>query len=395
MVTFSVTMSVFIFIILLNLCKKSKDNMPDEEEQSKYQYILEFPSNYKFSKAYLNDGFITMEPLYRKLNDYCQQNNVYNYGVIVSLSGGVDSMVTFALLLHLQQIYNFPIYTATIDYGLRPESKDESDFIEKYTKQFNIKSYIINITGLSRKKGNSEEKQYTPSNSRSEFEEETRNIRFQTYEKIMIENRMSYDTGVFVAHHMDDIVENIFTNSMRGANLLDLEVMKSVNRINGIKLFRPFLEFKKQTIYNFAHTYNIPYFKDTTPKWSKRGKMRNEIFPLLDNVFGNGWRDKLKQLGDQSNQWNDYITNYVINPWFKEITFEKNHIMIPKKNHPKIIYSLVIMKALHSIGLNMLKNRSVDKIHELSQLDTSPKLVSLDGNRMASLKDNHIVIVYK
>jgi len=392
LVTFTVSASVFIFIILLNLYKKFiKYYIVEEIQQPKYQYLLEFPSNYKFSQTFLNNSFITMESLYIKLNEYCKKHNVYRNGVVVSLSGGVDSMVTFALLLYLQKQNYFPIYTATIDYGLRTESKDESKFIEEYTKQFNIKSYIIDIntiTGLSRKKEDS-------SNSRTEFEEETRNIRFETYKKIMIENKMNPETGVFVAHHMDDIVENIFTNSMRGANLLDLEVMKSMNRINGVKLFRPFLEFKKDSIYNFAHMYNIPYFKDTTPKWSKRGKMRNEIFPLLDNVFGNIWRDKLKQLGDQSNQWNDYINNYVINPWFDEVKFEKNHIMIPIKNHPKIIYSNIIMKVLHSIGMNMLKKTSIDKVYDLIQNKTVGRLVTLDGNRLASLNENNIVILHK
>ena len=131
-VTFTVSFSMVLFTILLVLCKKStKEPVKNEVEQSKYQYLLEFPPNYKFSQSFLKDSFITMNPLYRKLNEYCKEHGVYRNGVIVSLSGGVDSMVTFALLLHLQSINYFPIYTATIDYGLRTESKDESKFIEK------------------------------------------------------------------------------------------------------------------------------------------------------------------------------------------------------------------------------------------------------------------------
>ena len=98
---------------------------------------------------------------------------------------------------------------------------------------------------------------------------------------------------------------------MRGANLLDLEVMKPISKIHGVNLYRPFLGFKKQVIYDFAHKYGVPYFLDTTPKWSKRGKMRNEIFPLLDSVFGVDWRNKLKQLGTQSNERGNYINDYI------------------------------------------------------------------------------------
>ena len=238
------------------------------------------------------------------LDEFCIKNSLKDKAIIISLSGGVDSMVTLAILIYLQKTYNFTIFTASIDYGLRNESNDESEFLIQYTKTFGIKSYVSYVRGFSRKKNDS--------GSRSEFEEESRNLRFNTYKKIIDENNLEKDTGVFVAHHQDDIVENIFTNSMKGANLLDLEVIKEINTIHNVKIFRPFIGFKKQVIYDFAHKYGIPYFLDTTPKWSKRGKMRNEIFPLLDSVFGQDWRNKMKQLGSQSNEWGNYIDKYII-----------------------------------------------------------------------------------
>ena len=33
---------------------------------------------------------------------------------------------------------------------------------------------------------------------------------------------------------------------------------------DGVDIWRPFLNISKQTIYNFAEMYKIPYFKDTT-----------------------------------------------------------------------------------------------------------------------------------
>jgi tRNA(Ile)-lysidine synthetase-like protein len=310
------------------------------------------------------------------LDDFCKNNSLKNKGIIVSLSGGVDSMVTLAILIYLKKSYNLTIYTASIDYGLRKESNDESNFLIQYTKMFGIKSYVSYVQGLSRKKENS--------GSRSEFEEESRNLRFNTYKKIIQENELDNNTGVFVAHHQDDIIENIFTNSMRGANLLDLEVIKETNTIHNIKIFRPFIGFKKQVIYDFAHKYGIPYFLDTTPKWSKRGKMRNEIFPLLDSVFGQDWRNKMKQLGSQSNEWGNYIDKYIINPWLSEVKKGPAGIIIPLKDQPILIYSNVIMKSLHSISQQMIKNTSVDKINNLIKTKHN-KIVTLDGTRICAL----------
>ncbi len=337
---------------------------------NRYQYLLQSPNNYNFDSNYLDLIKYDSSPLIKCLDDFCKNNSLKDKGIIISLSGGVDSMVTLAILMYLQKTYNFTIYTASIDYGLRNESKDESTFLIQYTKTFGIKSYVSYVKGFSRKKNDS--------GSRSEFEEESRNLRFNTYKKIIQENELGIDTGVFVAHHQDDIVENIFTNSMRGANLLDLEVMKETNTIHNVKIFRPFIGFKKQVIYDFAHQYGIPYFLDTTPKWSKRGKMRNEIFPLLDSVFGQDWRNKMKQLGSQSNEWGNYIDKYIINPWLYQVKKGKAGIIIPLKDQPILIYTNIIMKSLHSISQCMLKKTSLDKIDNLLSTKHN-KLVSLDG----------------
>lgn len=351
---------------------------------NRFQYLLQSPNNYQFDSQYLDQVKYDSTPLIKCLDDYCRNNSLKDKGIIISLSGGVDSMVTLAILIYLQKKYNFTIYTATIDYGLRNESNDESEFLIQYTKTFGIKSYVSYVKGFSRKKNDS--------GSRSEFEEESRNLRFNTYKKIIQENELGIDTGVFVAHHQDDIVENIFTNSMRGANLLDLEVIKEVNTIHNVKIFRSFIGFKKQVIYDFAHQYGIPYFLDTTPKWSKRGKMRNEIFPLLDSVFGQDWRNKIKQLGNQSNEWGNYIDKYIINPWLSEIKKGKAGLIIPIKDQPILIYSNVIMKSLHSISQSMLKRSSLDKINDLL-INKHTKLVTLDGSRICILIDSKLIII--
>lgn len=359
----------------------------NKSQENRFQYLLEKPNNFKFDKEYLNSVINSSSPLIKCLDEYCKSHSVYSNGAIVSLSGGVDSMVTLAILIHLQQTYKFPIYTASIDYDLRNESKDESQFLIEYTKIFGIKSYVSYIKGISRKKEDS--------GSRSEFEEESRTLRFNTYKKIIEENGLSKECGVFVGHHKDDLIENIFTNSMKGGNLLDLEVMKSESNIHGINLYRPFLSFRKSVIYDFAHKFNVPYFLDTTPKWSRRGKMRNEIFPLLDSVFGMDWHNKLKMLGDQSNEWGDYFSKYVISPWLEEVSIGSRGIIIPIKSQPKLIYSNVILKSLHNLGEPMIRRTSMDKIMELITNKQSNKVITLDGTRMASLiKNNTYLMIF-
>ena len=369
---------VILSITLIYLYNKYQYNI-------NYRYLLESPKNYSFNNQFIKN--IENNPLVECMHDFCIKNNIYTNGIIVSLSGGVDSMVVLAIMLHLQTKYSFKIFTATIDYGLRDESKYESEFLKKHTKMFGIKSYVSYIEGISRKQNDS--------CKRNEFEEASRNLRFDTYKKIMQENNLT-DCGVMVAHHKDDIVENIFTNIMKGGNILDLEVMKQKSVINGVNILRPLLEFKKQVIYDFAHTYDIPYFLDTTPKWSKRGKMRNEIFPLIESVFGDNWTCKFKMLGNQSNEWSSYINDYIVNPWFSEIEFGTYGFIIPIKNdQPQIIFSNVLLKGFHKIGENMIKKTSQDKLINYINMKNNQKQITLDSGRMGLLiKNNQYLMIF-
>lgn len=325
---------------MLFCCKRKKNILS----------LLEFPKTYYFGMENIKNISLSNE-LVKTIDTFCIDNNVYKNGAIVSLSGGVDSMVVLAILIRLSIIHNFPIYACSINYNNREEQKDELDFLKDYCAKNNIKFYSSTVQQLTRKKDNS--------GSRTEYEEESRKIRFDLYQNILDTTQC---TGVFVGHHKDDIIENIFTNSMKGGNLMDLEVTKEVNCIHGVNIFRPLLSYHKDVIYNLSHTYNIPYFLDTTPTWSRRGQMRNDIFPLLDKVFTTSWRLKLKNLGDQSNEWSNFVNNYVIDPWFKTITIGKYGFIMEFKDYPKIIYINVLIKVMHSIHKHMLKSSSVDKI---------------------------------
>jgi len=339
-----------------------------KKKKDKYQYLLEKPKHYYFGKETILSIDIS-NPLVKTIHNFCQKNNIYKSGAIVSLSGGVDSMVILAILINLSTFYKFKIYVCCLNYNLREEQSDEMEFLKLYCNNYGIKCYFGTVKGYSRKKEDS--------GSRTEFEEESRKIRFNLYKEII---NIHNCNGIFVGHHKDDIIENIFTNSMKGGNLLDLEVMKEISSIHSVNIYRPLLEYHKDIIYNFAHSNKIPYFLDTTPKWSRRGKMRNEIFPLFDNVFGKSWRSKLKDLGVQSNNWGQYIKEYIINPWYNEITFGKYGFIIPFKNQPKLIYSNVLVLAMHKIGKHMLKNSSVDKI--LQNKENINKIIILDSGFM-------------
>ena len=141
---------------------------------------------------------------------------------------------------------------------------------------------------------------------RDEYEKCTRELRYDLY-KATIGGESEAAAGVVcpgvcVGHHEGDLQENVISNMMKGGSLLDLGGMGVTSTVNGVSIWRPFLAFNKDDVLKFAHKYGIPYFKDTTPHWSTRGHLRNELFPLLRSMYGEGFVRHLSHLSSESAQ---------------------------------------------------------------------------------------------
>ena len=61
---------------------------------------------------------------------------------------------------------------------------------------------------------------------------------------------------------------------MRGSDI--------ISEIDGIIFYRPLLNISKNDIYKFALDNNLPFFKNSTPEWCQRGKIRSMVVPVLE-----------------------------------------------------------------------------------------------------------------
>lgn len=339
------------------------------------QYLLEFPQKYYYGKENLviNEGELKDE-----LDDFIKYTNNANY--IVSLSGGVDSMVTLALLMNV--IPKDKIVTASINYNQRKESKEEIRFLKNYLYYHQIENYSHDINIGIRK---------TKTIKRKTFEETSQKIRINLYKEIIQKKQWCEDnTIILLGHHLDDLYENIFNNFMTGRKLTDLGVMKKITFKQDLIFGRPFLNYPKSKIYQIAHQYNIPYFKDTTPLWSRRGLMRNKLFPLLEEIYPNFKKDLTKQTNN-SCLLNKLIKKYFVNKFKKKINRTETEENIIYKwdnklnNNNEIIWQERLSYLLHTEGYPMISLKSIKHI-----LDSKPN--SRSTNKFYSLSKK---VLYK
>lgn len=221
------------------------------------------------------------KPITIKYNDYILQNVqtiLTNYNpkkIIMSLSGGVDSVVSLWILKHLQPIFNFDMEIVTINYCNRKISDDEQKFATKWALSL---GYNVNVRRI-------EEIRREPcmqNDMRNIYESYTRNIRYATYKTI------DPDAYVILGHNKDDSLENIFQNISHNTKYEELRGMQYLVVQDNIKFLRPLLDISKDDIIQFANEHNIPYLPNSTPEWSQRGQIRNKVIPCL-----NSWNSDL------------------------------------------------------------------------------------------------------
>ncbi len=301
--------------------------------------------------------------------------------IIVSLSGGVDSMVTLFLmyLLKKNNKINNEIIACHIIYGNRSESLLEFDIIKEYCNRLNIQLFYYIIKYIKRSEI-----------EREFYEKITRDIRFNVYKSICNENY-----SVYLGHIKEDVIENIWSNFSRGQHIFDLKKMSISSIQEGVNIIRPFLNINKSIILNIAYKFSIPFLKNTTPEWSNRGKFRNRFYNETHIQFGNTVDDKIITVADTLSNVGNILNNLVYKPIIS--SFDNNIINISRAIEAELDTSgwLYIFETICHNNLKITKPSS----HSINQFIERLKKYKIDkliNNQIKiQLKNNLQIIIYK
>jgi len=232
---------------------------------------LDTPLNIK------NHNTIKLEKMCECLKIKTNENKKY----ILSISGGVDSMVLAHILFEL----NINFVLVHINYANRGEiCEKEKQLLSNWANAHQIELYIRDIYEINRPK-------CMEYDMRNLYENYTRNVRYNTYCDVAKLKGWNYENWyVLLGHNNDDCVENILTNIANKTKYNNLKGMEYETKIdfnnycefvNSINFIRPLLTINKEEIYQYADNKKIAYLLDSTPHWSQRGKIRDIVRPGL------------------------------------------------------------------------------------------------------------------
>ena len=237
---------------------------------------LEHPLNIR------NNIIDKLEKLCECLKTKTNENKKY----ILSISGGVDSMVLAHILVQLK----IDFVLVHINYANRGEiCEKEKQLLSNWANIYQVELYIRDIYEINRPK-------CMKYDMRNLYEDYTRDVRYSTYcDVAKLKGWFDNNWYVLLGHNHDDCIENILTNISNKTKYNNLKGMEyetkinfvsnnsnnTINTTNTIDFIRPLLSISKEEIYQYADNQKITYLLDSTPHWSQRGKIRDIVRPGL------------------------------------------------------------------------------------------------------------------
>ena len=192
---------------------------------------------------------------------------------ILAVSGGVDSMVMLEIFVR-----KFPaeeLAVATFDHGTRESSVADAEFVERRLSEVSSALKIREKIPFYRGKARLGE---------GVSEEKARTERYAFLRKVAFQEKGE----IYTAHHLDDLVETVAINLVRGTGV------RGLAPFTGLGIRRPFLDgmldpaefgfsvFDKRAILTYAAEHEVVFRQDPTNTSDNylRNRVRERTFDL-------------------------------------------------------------------------------------------------------------------
>lgn len=215
----------------------------------------------------------------------------FNDIVLVGVSGGADSIALLELI-HRSASNLDRVKVLHCNHGLRGEESDgDESFVIEHCLERGVECLSIRIDA---------------SDLNSTSEDALRRIRSRHY----IETAKQLGARwIALGHHRDDNLETFFLRLFRGsgprglAGIPERRVVSTAKE-HPIEMIRPLLSIPKGVLVEWLLNQGIPYREDSSNRQAtyQRNRLRNELIPILNDLYGTGWRKHVLQVMESMQQ---------------------------------------------------------------------------------------------
>ena len=188
--------------------------------------------------------------------------------VVVAFSGGLDSVVLTHAASRLKGSCFERVVAVHVHHGLSENADSWAASCEKQAKKFGIDFRLCKVQVPKTKEGT---------------EATARKLRYDALEKAAREEGAEI---ILTAHHLDDQIETFLIQWMRGAGLDGLASMPLFKKRKNITIVRPFLQFKRDELEEYAAKKRLSWVEDESNADTAylRNALRHNVIPRMEEA---------------------------------------------------------------------------------------------------------------
>ncbi|HUD06319.1 MAG TPA: tRNA lysidine(34) synthetase TilS [Candidatus Saccharimonadales bacterium] len=261
------------------------------------------------------------------------QINLSKGTYVAAVSGGVDSMVLLDLLASQPGL---KIVVAHFDHGIRGNSNQDLKLVQKAAARYKL-PFVFDRANLGE----------------GASEAEARKYRYQFLNSV---RKASGANAVITAHHQNDLVETAIFNLLRGTGRRGLSSLRSREYV-----VRPFLNFPKQTLIDYAKDHNLAWNEDSTNQdvQYKRNYIRHRLLPKIDKPSQDKFIDIINQTSETNRQLEIELNQYLRLNSDKAGLIRKSFILLPHKVAVEVLIHWLRQNKLRSFDRKLLDDITV------------------------------------
>ena len=289
--------------------------------------------------------------------------------IVISFSGGVDSMSLFCLLQAFQEKIDIDLHLVHFHHGLRAESDEEAEFVTATAKKRSVPVTIYRATHLKDAAG---------------VQNRARQWRYRRLKETMKE--LGFDK-IALGHQLGDLIETQIWRMLRGGSLFAFNPMQ----ISALPYIRPLLHTSKEDLCVYLQRIGQPWKEDKTNQNDNytRNMIRNRLLPIMKDCSGGKLEEKFLALNKDA---------YLLKGFFREMVPAKRYRQkelsygsISKLN-PVFAKELIHQYLLYHNQVE-ISRASIDKIYRLVTCNRGGWLVCLKKGVAVQGKSKKISLI--
>jgi tRNA(Ile)-lysidine synthase len=229
--------------------------------------------------------------------------------VLVSVSGGPDSVCLLYSLWHLRRLFRIRLAVFHFDHRLRPKSADDARYVERLTDRLKL-SFHLRTAEEQPSKGASVEAWATVARRNAAVA-----VRNEVEARVVAEG-----------HTLDDQVETVLLNLVRGTGLEGLSGIDPGG--GGSRLAQPLFEVERSDVEAFCRALHLRPRRDPMnedPRYL-RAAIRHDVLPLMARATGRGVSEPIARTASLVRRDLDALNAETVERWREIVTGPRGEI---------------------------------------------------------------------